>query len=187
MAQSATKPKPKKPRRSGRPREIEKVAEAYFQAAADRDPDAMASHWHAQGVDDMVPLGPLRGPGAVRSFFTELFAALPDSQFSVTQMIIDGQGATVQWRMRGTFTGAPFQGVEPTGRPIDLRGCDCLEVDGDGLITSNVAYYDGADFARQIGMLPAQDSGADRAMRASFNTVTRVRSALAQRKGGTTP
>ena len=48
---------------------IEKMAESYFEAVADRDPDAMASHWHAQGVDDMVPLGPLRGPGAVRSFF----------------------------------------------------------------------------------------------------------------------
>ena len=138
-------------------------------------------------MDDLVPLGPLRGPGAVRSFFAELFAALPDFEFTVTQMVIDSQGATVQWRMRGTFDGGAFQGVEPTGRRIDLRGCDCMEVDEDGLITSNVAYYDGAAFARQIGMLPAQDSGADRAMRAGFNTVTRVRSALAQRKGGTTP
>ena len=145
----------------------------------------MASHWHADGVGDLVPLGPLRGPGGVRSFFAELFAALPDFEFTVTQMVIDSQGASVQWRMRGTFDGGAFQGLEPTGRRIDLRGVDCMEVDEDGLITSNVAYYDGAAFARQIGMLPTQDSGADRAMRAGFNTVTRVRSALAQRKGGT--
>ena len=183
MAESATKPK--KPRRSGRPRTIEKTAESYFQAVSDRDPDAMASHWHADGVGDLVPLGPLRGPGGVRSFFSELFAALPDFEFLVTQMVIDSQGATVQWRMRGTFDGQAFQGLEPTGRRIDLRGVDCMEVGEDGLITSNVAYYDGAAFARQIGMLPSQDSGADRAMRAGFNTVTRVRSALAQRKGGT--
>ena len=45
----------------------------------------------------------------------------------------------------------------------------------------------GPRFARQVGMLPTQDSGADRAMRAGFNTVTSLRSALAQRKGGTTP
>ena len=179
--------KPKKPRRSGRPRKIEKTAESYFDAVARRDPDAMASHWHAQGVDDMVPLAPLRGPGAVRSFFSELFTAVPDLEFTVTQMVVDSQGATVQWRMRGTFEGGAFQGIEPTGRTIDLRGCDCVEVDDDGLITSNVAYYDGAAFARQVGMLPAQDSGADRAMRSGFNTVTRMRSALAQRKGGTTP
>ena len=185
MAEPATKPK--KPRRSGRARAIEKVAQSYFEAVAGRDADAMASHWHADGVGDLVPLGPLRGPGGVRSFFAELFAALPDLEFVVTQMVVDPQGATVQWRMGGTFDGGAFQGLEPTGRRIDLRGCDCMEVDGDGLITSNVAYYDGAAFARQIGMLPSQDSGADRAMRAGFNTVTRVRSALAQRKGGTTP
>jgi len=186
MADSSSNPK--KPRRSGRPRAIEKVAESYFQAVADRDPDAMASHWHADGVGDLVPLGPLRGPGGVRSFFSELFTALPDLEFVVTQMVIDSQGAAVQWRMRGTFDGAAFQGLEPTGRRIDLRGCDCMEVDDDGLITSNVAYYDGAAFARQIGMLPAQDSGADRVMRAGLNTVTRLRSAVAQRnRGGTTP
>ena len=184
MADSATKAK--KPRRSGRPRAIEKTAEAYFDAVSRRDPDAMASHWHAQGVDDLVPVGPLRGPGAVRSFFSELFTAVPDLEFTVIQMVVDSQGAAVQWRMRGTFDGGAFQGIEPTGRPIDLRGCDCLEVDDDGLITANVAYYDGAAFARQVGMLPAQDSGADRAMRTGFNTVTRLRSAVAQRKGGTT-
>jgi len=185
MAERSTKPK--KPRRSGRPRKIEKTAESYFEAVARRDPDAMASHWHAQGVDDLVPIAPLRGPGAVRSFFSELFTAVPDLEFTVTQMVVDSQGATVQWRMRGTFDGGAFQGIEPTGRTIDLRGCDCLEVDDDGLITGNTAYYDGAAFARQVGLLPAQDSGADRAMRTGFNTVTRVRSALAQRKGGTTP
>ena len=179
--------KHEKPRRSGRPRKIEKTAESYFGAVARRDPDAMASHWHAQGVDDLVPLGPLRGPGAVRSFFSELFTAVPDLDFVVTQMVIDSQGATVQWRMRGRFDGGAFQGIEPTGREIDLRGCDCMEVGDDGLIMANVAYYDGAAFARQVGMLPAQDSGADRAMRSGFNTVTRLRSALAQRKGGITP
>ncbi len=185
MPQSS--PQPKKPRRSGRPRAIEKVAESYFQACADRDADAMASHWHGQGVGDLVPIGPLRGPGAVRSFFSELFTAVPDLEFVVTQMVIDSQGASVQWRLRGTFDGGAFQGIEPTGGQLDLRGCDCLEVDDDGLITSNVAYYDGASFARQIGMLPAQDSGPDRAMRAGLNTVTRLRSALAQRnRGGTT-
>ena len=67
------------------------MAESYFQAAADRDADAMASHWHAQGVEDLVPLGPLRGPGAVRSFFAELFAALPAATQAGHQAGEDGQ------------------------------------------------------------------------------------------------
>lgn len=175
---------PSKPRRSGRAKAIEEVATSYFAAVAARDPDAMAAHWHPDGIGDLVPIGILRGPAAVRSFFCELFAAVPDAELVVLKMVVDSQGAAVQWRMRGTFTGASFQGLEPTGRTIELRGCDCLEVDEDGKLTRNTAYYDGADFARQVGMLPAQDSGADRAMRAGFNAVTRLRSAVAQRTQG---
>ena len=53
------------------------------------------------------------------------------------------QMAAIQWRATGTFRGAPFQGIEPTGRRIEVRGCDCIEVE-DGKITRNTAYYDGA-------------------------------------------
>lgn len=179
--------KPGKPRRSGRAKANEEVATSYFEAVAARDPRKMADHWHADGVDDLVPLFILRGPDAVRSFFAELFAALPDSEFQVIKMVADTQGAAVTWRLRGTFEGASFQGIEPTGRPVELRGCDVLEIDEGGKITQNTAYYDGAAFARQVGMLPAQDSGADRAMRAGFNAVTRVRQVMAQRtRGGST-
>ncbi len=184
MAERANSPS--KPRRSGRAKAIEQVVTSYFEAATARDPDAMAAHWHADGVGDLVPVGVLRGPGAVRSFFSELFAALPDSQFLVLDTVVDGGGATVQWRMTGTFTGGAFQGLEPTGRAVELRGCDCLEVDEDGKLTRNTAYYDGAAFARQVGMLPVQDGGVDRAMRAGFNAVTRLRAALAQRTQGDT-
>jgi hypothetical protein len=42
-------------------------------------------------------------------------------------------------------------------------------------VTENVVYYDGATFARQIGMLPALNSAADRATLAAFNAAARVR------------
>ena len=84
----------------------------------------------------------------------------------------------MQWRATGTFTGAPFQGIEPTGRRIELRGTDCLEIDDDGKITRNTAAYDGAAFARGIGMLPPENSGAEKAMRGAFNAVTKLRKAV---------
>jgi hypothetical protein len=37
------------------------------------------------------------------------------------------------------------------------------------------SHNDGAEFARQIGMLPARGSRADRAMLATFNTATRAK------------
>ncbi|MGI8845122.1 MAG: ester cyclase [Thermoleophilaceae bacterium] len=177
--------KPANPRRSGRAKVNEKTALSYFDAVGRRDPDAMAGHWHADGVGDLVPIGILRGPGGVRSFFSELFTAVPDTAFAVENVVADARGATVQWRLTGTFDGGAFQGLEATGRRLELRGCDCLEIDDDGRITRNTAYYDGAAFARGIGMLPAQDSTAERAMRAGFNAVTRARAAVARRTGET--
>jgi hypothetical protein len=89
--------------------------------------------------------------------------------------------AAVEWRIRGTFDGAPFQGIDPTGRPIEMRGLDMLEIE-DGKIRSITGYYDGAEYARQIGMLPPHDSGAERAMTTAFNALTKVRRAVNERR-----
>ena len=66
-------------------------------------------------------------------------------------------------------------GIEPTGTRIDLPGVDVLRFDPEGRVTENVVYYDGAAFARQIGMLPRRDSAADRAMLHAFNATTKAK------------
>ena len=86
----------------------------------------------------------------------------------------NSSAGAVEWRFQGTFTGAPFQGVEPNGKRVELRGCDVLEV-RDGKIVKNNAFYDGMRFARAVGLMPPQDSGAERAMKSAFNAVTKVR------------
>lgn len=170
--------KPAKPRRSARVKAVEGAASTYFDAVTARDPAAMAACWHPDGVEDIIPLGVFRGPEAVRNLFSELFRAMPDFEMTVTRITADHEVAAVQWRATGTFTGAPFQGFEPTGKRVELRGTDCLEIDADGKITRNTAAYDGAAFARGIGMLPAENSGADKAMRSAFNAVTKLRKAV---------
>lgn len=156
----------------------EEHALSYFQAVSERDLDAMTAHLADDVIEDITPVGILRGTGEVREFFSELFAAFPDFRFDVEQAISTAGTSVVQWRATGTFRGAPFQGIEPTGRRVDIRGCDCLEVD-DGKITRNTAYYDGAAFARGLGMLPQTGSGGEKAMLAAFNAVTKVRSRFA--------
>jgi steroid delta-isomerase-like uncharacterized protein len=158
----------------------EAVARRYFDGVARRDLDAMAACWHADGVDDLVPIGILRGPDEVRAFFEELFAAVPDMDFTVTRVTAGERIAAVEWRFTGTFAGGPFQGIAPTGGHLEVRGVDCCEVE-DGLIVRNTAYYDGAGFARSIGMLPEQGSAAERAMTSAFNALTRARGALRAR------
>jgi hypothetical protein len=82
--------------------------------------------------------------------------------------------AVVQWRADGTFTGSPFLGIEATGRRIEIRGVDVMRFDADGKIDENTIYYDGAEFARQLGMLPPRDSAADRLTLSAFNAKTRL-------------
>jgi steroid delta-isomerase-like uncharacterized protein len=87
------------------------------------------------------------------AFFEEMFAAVPDARLEIRRVVAAGDVATVEWTMRGTFSGGSFQGIRATGKPIEIEGVDVVEV-RDGLQYRNSIYYDGASFARQIGMLP---------------------------------
>ena len=172
--------KQRKPRRSAKSREVEEVARSYFDAVTARDPAGMAAHWHEEGVDELVPVAVLRGPAEVESYFTEVFAALPDLDFRVQNVVADERRAAVEWRATGTFTGGPLLGLEPNGRRIELRGVDLAEIE-DKKLVRNTSYYDGAAMARQLGMLPAQDSGAEKALKGAFNAVTKLRKTIDER------
>jgi steroid delta-isomerase-like uncharacterized protein len=162
---------------------VERHVRSMFDAIARRDPEAVAEHWREDAVDDIVPIGVLRGRQAVADFWRETFVAVPDLEMTVTRVVAGETQAAVEWRLSGNFTGGPFQGIDPTGKRIELRGLDLFELE-DGEIVSNTAYYDGASFARQVGMLPPEGSGAERTMRSAFNAVTKVRKAVAERTGG---
>jgi steroid delta-isomerase-like uncharacterized protein len=181
---AATEAKPDaKPQRKRitRRKAVEEKVRAYFDAMDRRDAAEMASHWREDGVEDVVPVGLMRGRDELRDFFASMFAALPDARTTVTRLIAGEQSCAVEWRIEGTFTGAPYMGLEPTGKHVEIRGCDLIELE-DGEIVSLTAYFDGAGFARQIGMLPPDGSGPDRAMKGAFNAMTKVRRALAERR-----
>jgi steroid delta-isomerase-like uncharacterized protein len=180
MEETTAKPRTRKPPRR---KLVEQHARSYFDALARRDARAMADHWAEDGVEDLVPLRVLRGPAEIEEFFRGLMTAVPDGEVEVTRLVADETRAAVEWRMAGTFTGGPFEGVDPNGRHVELRGFDLLEIE-EAKITSNTAYFDGMAFARQVGMLPPQDSGPERAMKNAFNAVTRVRRAVEERTGG---
>lgn len=155
-------------------RSAEEVARSYFDALGERDVDAAVAHWSPDGIEDITPLRVYRGTDEIRTFLRGLFDAVPDAEMVVSRVTASDMVAAVEWRMSGAFTGAPFEGIDPTGSRVELRGVDCVEVE-DGAIVSNTAYYDGAEFARAIGMLPRKDSAAERAMTTAFNGATKVR------------
>jgi steroid delta-isomerase-like uncharacterized protein len=169
-------------KRITRRKAVEERVRSYFEAMDRRDAAAMAEFWRDDGVEDIVPVGLLRGKGELRAFFDATFRAVPDARTMVGRIVAGETSCAVEWRLEGTFDGASFMDIEPTGGHVEIRGFDLLELE-DGQIVSNTAYYDGASFARQIGMLPPDGSGADRAMKSAFNAVTKLRRAVAERRG----
>ncbi len=154
-----------------------KVAATYFAALAARDVEAMVACWAPGGRENIRGQIDTTAPDGVRDYFTSLFAALPDLRFEVVATTVQKERAVVRWELAGTFAGAPFAGIEPTGAQIRLEGLDELTIT-DGLIQENNAFADGMTFARQIGLLPAEGSKADARITKAFNAKSRLASRL---------
>ena len=156
-------------------------AREIFSAIFDeRDLSDPYRYWTDESIDHFLAAGrSVRGAEALAQWFRDLFAAVPDWKLEVENVVDDGdRQVVVQWHATGTFSGAPFLGIEPNGRALDIRGVDVIRVDENFKVVTNTVYYDAAEYARQIGMLPARDSAADRAMTAAFNGATKLRKRL---------
>jgi hydroxyacylglutathione hydrolase len=150
------------------------VAKSYFDALARRDVDAMVEHWRPGGREFIRGQIDTTAPDGVRAFFTELFAAVPDFDLQVQDMVVEKERAAVRWRATGTFCGdSPFKGIEPNGARLELEGCDVLQI-SDGLIDANDAFSDSMAFARQVGMMPPEGSAAEQRMTGLFNRGSRI-------------
>jgi|SRR5579872_2305552 len=153
------------------------TARALFEALSKRDVDAVLTLDSDDAVGDVVAIGEFRGKAAIRRFLDEMFTAFPDLDLVVDGVVGDDARAVVQWHATGSFTGGTFQGIEPTGRRVEMRGIDVVDVVA-GRIVRDTMYYDGTSLARQIGMLPRSGSGPETALLSVFNRVTRLRAGL---------
>ncbi|MGW7446965.1 ester cyclase [Kitasatospora sp. NPDC054795] len=149
------------------------VARGAADALSAGDLDRYSELVHDDAVFDVMPFGQQHGRVAVRTFFEELRGALPDLSFAAEAVTGDDRHAAVEWRIRGTFDGKPFQGFKPNGRTFDIRGIDFLDID-DGRIRKDRIAFDGAQWARQLGLLPRRGSATERAMTTAFNSKTQV-------------
>jgi glyoxylase-like metal-dependent hydrolase (beta-lactamase superfamily II)/predicted ester cyclase len=154
------------------------VARAYFEALTAHDLDTAAACWQPGAVDRLVGQAELVAPDGIHEYFGALFAAFPDFKLEILSVTSTKDRSAVRWSATGTFVGPGyFQGFAPNGAEISIEGCDVLRVK-DGLITGNDAYIDGADIARQLGILPAAGSRADTALTTLANIGTVVRRLL---------
>lgn len=157
---------------------VDTAREMFETVLNQRDAEALRVYW-ADDLVEELPTGTYRGPDEMARYFAEAFAALPDFHIEAEQIAGDGETVFVKWRMTGTFSGTPWQGIEPTGDRIELNGIDCFTF-REGKIAHNAAVFDQVSFGRQIGMLPAKDSLGERGMRAALNARTMLKHRFAQ-------
>jgi hydroxyacylglutathione hydrolase len=154
--------------------EAEDVARRYFGAIGSRDVDAAVALWAPGGREHVRGQVDVTAPEGVREFIGGLMGAMPDMHMEVLGTTTEGEHCAVQWRITGTFAGPEsFNGVAPTGDPVQLEGIDLLTV-RDGLVQANDAFPDGLGFARRIGLMPPQDSKAEQRLMGAFNAKTKV-------------
>lgn len=151
-----------------------KAAMAYFDAINAHDLDAAVACW-AEGAPDYVHgQRVLVARDGINAFLGELFGAIPDVRLEIHDITTDGDRCAVRYTLRGVFAGpGQWTSIEPTGAQLEIPGCDVLVV-RDGLIVENNAYLDGMTVARQVGLLPEQDSASEQRMTTLFNTRTRA-------------
>jgi predicted ester cyclase len=69
-------------------------------------------------------------------WWTEVRSAFPDMVFSVNLLIEQDDLVVSNWTVRGTHTGTPFNGVAPSGKPVEINGTAILRMK-DGKIVEH--------------------------------------------------
>jgi steroid delta-isomerase-like uncharacterized protein len=140
----------------------------YIEAWNGCDTDAMAQliAEDVEWADPALP-EPARGVAAVQEFMRASCRAFPDLRFGEPDppvCAVTGDVVLWAWYMEGTHRG-PLDppGFAPTGRRMRIDGFDQWTM-RDGRIARYRAFYDMNDVARQLGIVPAPGSRAERGM-----------------------
>jgi predicted ester cyclase len=120
-----------------------------------------------------------RGANEIAAYFADKFAGIENFNLEVISIAEAGDDVLVHWRLTGRHT-ARVLGVAATGRTIELDGIDHFVVQ-DRKIVTNTVVFDQMKFARQVGLLPAERSVADRALKTAFNAKTKAAARLKRR------
>lgn len=99
--------------------------------------------------EDFVHNGQRRGRNGQRRVYEEFLVAFPDLHTSVVEIFAADDRVAVHRRWTGTHAGT-FQGIEPTGRPVDFESTAILTI-RDGRIAEYHGVLDMLALMTQLG------------------------------------
>jgi steroid delta-isomerase-like uncharacterized protein len=97
---------------------------------------------------------PVSGPAGYLEIIQMMRSGFPDIQWTLEEMVAEGDKVAARFTMRGTHQG-PFFGVPPTGKKIAVQALNIYRFD-DGKIAEERGQPDLLDLLKQIGALPAR-------------------------------
>lgn len=96
---------------------------------------------------------PMRGPVGYLAIIKMIRNGIPDIQWSLEDIIVEGNKVAARFIMRGTHEGN-FFGVPPTGKPIIVQAMNFYHLSG-GQIVGEHGQPDFLGLLQQIGAVPA--------------------------------
>jgi predicted ester cyclase len=133
---------------------------------------------YGPSVRARFPMRTVRGADDLVAWWGSVFTAVPDLAMTIEGLAENGDRDSgevfLRWRLAGHHTGGEWEGIAPTGARVDLDGMDHFVI-ADGRIASNFVVFDQMQFARQVGLLPADGSRLDVGLKTAFNALARRR------------
>lgn len=110
-----------------------------------RAPEAFFAPSYRRHLSPMLPpLGPAEQTARIAAFR----AAFPDIQFTIEDLVAEGDRVVFRCTVRGTQRG-PFAGLPASGRPMTVGLIDAVRI-ADGRIAEHWGGPDLADLRRQL-------------------------------------
>ena len=96
--------------------------------------------------------GDAQGSEGLKQTVTMFRTAFPDLQFSVDDMIAEGDKVASRIMMRGTHKGE-FMGIPATGKTVAIEGIDIIRF-ANGKAVEHWGVFDNAAMMEQLGVAP---------------------------------
>ena len=103
----------------------------------------------SESISFHSPLDEVRGRDALEAFLREQEAAFPDGTVETDAALVGDEMIMHEFTWTGTHEAA-FEGIEPTGRTVEVAGMATLTID-DGKITEDRTYFDSEALLAQLG------------------------------------
>ena len=104
--------------------------------------------WHEPDQD-------IRGYDQAKQFVSSFFAAFPDINITVEDVIAEGNQAVSRYTIRGTHRGETEEFGAPTEKQMELEGITIHRIE-DGKIVEEWERYDNLSVMQQLGLVPEQ-------------------------------